>query len=97
MSVLALVFFSDLQATLRTPLSRVRRLLATASTEPPPAVPRGKPHLLRDAGIAICDAGLATCDAGLVFHDAPAHVLQSPVGWRHAADRNAVNRSHWML
>lgn len=83
MSVLALVFFSDLQATLRTPLSRVRRLLATASTEPPPAVPRGKPRLLRDAG--------------LVFHDAPAHVLQSPVGWRHAADRNAVNRSHWML
>ncbi|MNL83112.1 hypothetical protein D3C87_2106710 [compost metagenome] len=52
MSVLALVFFSDLQATVRAGLlSKGRLLLAAAPVAPPPAIPRDKPHLLRDAGL----------------------------------------------
>ncbi|MGF6173757.1 hypothetical protein [Ensifer sp. 4252] len=52
MSVLALAFFSDLQATIRARLlSKGRSLLAAACMEPPPAMPRDKPYLLRDAGL----------------------------------------------
>ncbi|KOF18199.1 hypothetical protein AC244_15205 [Ensifer adhaerens] len=52
MSVLALVFFSDLQATLRTRLvPSGRSLLAAASVESPSAIPDDKPRLLRDAGL----------------------------------------------
>ncbi|MGH6809846.1 MAG: hypothetical protein ACREEJ_23835 [Ensifer adhaerens] len=52
MSVLALVFFSDLQANIRARLvSSGRSLLATASVEPPSAIPYDKPHLLRDVGL----------------------------------------------
>ncbi|KQU95428.1 MULTISPECIES: hypothetical protein [Ensifer] len=51
MSVLALVFFSDLHTTIRARLvSSSRWMLIAASVEPRPAIPRDKPHLLHDAG-----------------------------------------------
>lgn len=84
MSVLALAFFSDLQVTLRGRLLTTGRLLlAAASVEPQPAIPRGKPHLLRDAGLVIHDAGL---DA-----------VRADAGWRELAGRDAVYRSHLLL